>query len=228
MAASRARFPYEFVLMLGDNLYVKATPKGYSDAFERPFKAILDAGIPFFAVLGNHDAPDSRNYPAFGMAGRRYYTNARGHVRFIALDTNALDDAQIGWFESVLKASLEPWKVVYFHHPLYSNGKRHGSNVELRVRLEPLLVRYGVTAVFSGHDHHYERFKPQKGVTYFVAGSGGQLRKGNKPSAETAAMFDADRAFMLVEIAGDELAFLTVSRTGATVDSGVIRRQPST
>ena len=68
--------------------------------------------------------------------------------------------------------------------------------------------------------------KPQRGIHYFVAGSGGQLRKGDLREAEsTAAGFDQDQAFMLVEIAGDDLFFQTVSRTGATVDSGIIRRQ---
>jgi hypothetical protein len=61
-----------------------------------------------------------------------------------------------------------------FHHPLYSDAARHGSNIELRVVLEPLLVRYGVSVVFSGHDHVYERSTPQKGITYFIEGSSGQ------------------------------------------------------
>jgi hypothetical protein len=83
--------------------------------------------------------------------------------------------------------------------------------------------------VFTGHEHIYERTTPQKGVTHFVAGSGGQLRKGDvRRSAMTAAAFDQDQAFMLVEIAGDRLLFQTISRTGVTVDSGVIERRPTT
>ena len=229
MAAHRAAFPYDFVLMVGDNLYVRANTDGYANAFERPYQAMLDAGVRFFAILGNHDDPDELRYPGFNMDGQRYYTFARGPIRFIGLDTNVLDAKQITWLEHVLKASLEPWKIVYFHHPLYSNGSRHGSNVELRVQLEPLLVRYGVNVVLSGHDHHYERFKPQKGVTYFVVGSGGQLRAGGAdPSADTAAAFAEDHAFMLVQVAGDELSFRAISRTGKVIDSGVIVRQSAT
>ena len=70
-------------------------------------------------------------------------------------------------------------RIAYFHHPLYGNAGRHGANVDLRVLLEPLLVKYGVQVVFSGHDHVYERLKPQRGIYYFVTGSGGQLRKGD-------------------------------------------------
>jgi len=89
------------------------------------------------------------------------------------------------------------------------------------LRLEPL-----VNVVFSGHDHVYERLKPQKGVAYFVSGAAGELAKGDvKPSAETAAYFDQDQSFMLLEVAGDDLFFKAMSRTGRTVDSGLIRRQ---
>ena len=79
--------------------------------------------------------------------------------------------------------------------------------------------------VFAGHDHIYERVKPQNGIYYFTEGASGSLRKGNLMKTElTAAGYDQDRSFMLVEIAGDELYFQTISRTGLTVDSGVIRR----
>ena len=80
--------------------------------------------------------------------------------------------------------------------------------------------------MFSGHDHVYERIKPQKGIYYFVSGSAGQLRKGNMTRSEqTAASFDQDMSFMLVEVAGDDMFFQAISRTGQTVDSGVIHRQ---
>ena len=41
----------------------------------------------------------------------------------------------------------------YFQHPLYSDGCHHGPEVDLPVRLEPTLVKYGVNVVYSGHDH---------------------------------------------------------------------------
>jgi hypothetical protein len=92
-------------------------------------------------------------------------------------------------------------------HPL-SEGGRHGSEVELRVTLEPPFVAYGVNVVYSGHDHIYERLIPQKGITYFVASASGELRRGDlKRSTTTAAGFDQDRIFMLNEVAGDDLFF---------------------
>jgi predicted phosphodiesterase len=96
----------------------------------------------------------------------------------------------------------------------------------VRVVLEPLFLTYGVNVVFAGHDHIYERITPQKGIYYFVEGSSGQLRKGDaKRSAMNAKSFDQDMTFMLVEVAGNEMSFQTISRTGTTVDSGSIQRQ---
>lgn len=228
MVAYRAQMPFDFVLMLGDNLFGRPSPRDFADAFERPYKTLLDAGVRFYAALGNHDAPDNRQYGPFGMGGRRYYTYARDQVRFFALDTNIFDNGQLAWLETSLKAATERWKIVYFHHAIYSDGKRHGSNIELRVRLEPLFVRYGVNVVFSGHDHIYERLKPQKGITYFVAGASGRLRKGINASAGSAMAFDQDQTFMLVEIAGAELRFRAITRTGRVIDAGVINVGPNT
>lgn len=229
MWAARTAFPFDLVLMLGDNLYGRQESKDFVDKFQRPYTRLLDAGVLFYAALGNHDQPTNRNYPPFNMGGQRYYTFTRPDVRFVVLDSNQLDPAQVAWAEDTLAQAREPWRIVYFHHPIYSDGGRHGSNVELRVVLEPLLVRYGVQVVFSGHEHMYERVRAQKGITYFVSGAGGQLRKGDvHPTAMTAAYFDQDQSFMLVEIAGSQLFFQVISRTGTTVDSGVVDRRPTT
>jgi predicted MPP superfamily phosphohydrolase len=226
MAEARRTFPFETVIMLGDNIYGRQTPQDFVTKFQRPYAPLLTAGVRFFATLGNHDAPANRFYPGFNMGGLRYYTYFRKNVQFFVLDSNAMDPQQLAWLDNALKESVSPWKICYFHHPLYSNARRHGSEFELRVVLEPLFVKYGVNVVYSGHDHVYERIKPQKGITYFVNGSSGQLRPGDlRPSATTAAYFDRDQVFSLVEIDGDDLFFQAISRTGRTVDSGVIHRQ---
>jgi len=230
VAAQMARvhqfFPFELVLMLGDNFYGSQGPADLESKFARPYRPLLDAGVTFQAALGNHDDIATIHYPPIHMDGRRYYSYARGNVRFVVLDTNVLDAPQLAWAKATLQQAAEPWKIAYFHHPLYGNAGRHGSNVDLRVLLEPVLLEYGVQVVFSGHDHVYERLKPQRGVHYFIAGSGGQLRKGDLQLSDTSAVgFDQDQAFMLVEVVGNELYFQTVSRSGVTVDSGVIRRQ---
>ncbi len=228
MAAARKAFPFDMVLMLGDNMYGRQDPQDFVTKFERPYSALLQAGVLFYATLGNHDNQNNRFYKPFNMGGERYFTFVKKNVRFFVLDSNQLDPRQRAWFDEVLQRSDDQWRICYFHHPIYSDGGRHGSDVSLRVVLEPLLIQYGIDVVFSGHDHVYERLKPQKGITYFVSGAGGELRKGDvHPSGLTAAYYDQDQSFMLVEVAGDEMFFEAVARSGAKVDSGVIHRQPA-
>lgn len=230
MAAMRAQFPYDAVLMLGDNMYGRQEPRDFVAKFERPYAPLIQAGVKFFATLGNHDRPENRSYAPFGMGGERYYTYVLQNVRFVVLDTNVLDPQQLKWAEATLEQAQEPWKICIFHHPLYSDAGRHGSNVDLRLLLEPILVKHGVQVALSGHEHVYERIRPQKGITYFVNGIGGQLRKGDLPDSapDMAAGFDQDRAFMLVEITDTEFAFQVISRAGQTVDTGAIHRRSTT
>jgi len=225
MAEYRQAFPFEFVITVGDNIYDGDTPLDYESKFERPYKSLLDMGVKFYATLGNHDKPNQRFYKPFNMNGQQYYTFKKGNVRFLALDTNDLNPRQVAWLEKELQNSGSDWNICYFHHPLYSSAAFHGSSTGLRLVLEPLFVKYGVQVVFAGHDHVYERVKLQQGIQYFTEGASGSLRAGNlRKTALTAVGYDRDCSFMLVEISGDELHFQTISRTGQTVDSGVIRR----
>ena len=226
MARFRAKFPFDMVIMLGDNIYGGQSAPDLAKKFAQPYKALLDAGVRFYASLGNHDDPVNRQYPPWNMGGQFYYTYATRNVRFFALDSNKVDQKELAWLENALKSATEDWKICYFHHPLYSDGGTHGSAVDVRVLFEPLFVTYGVNVVFAGHDHIYERITPQKGIYHFVEGASGQLRKGDaRRSPMNAKSFDTDMSFMLVEIAGDQLSFQTISRTGTTVDSGTIQRQ---
>jgi len=227
IAEGRDKFPFEFVIMLGDNLYGRESARDYKRKFEDPYEEVLAAGVKFYASLGNHDNASQINYKLFNMDGNRYYTfRPEKGVRFFALDSNYMDRPQIEWLEKELKGSESEWKICFFHHPLYSSGRKHGSDLELRKVLEPLFVQYGVDVVFSGHEHFYERLKPQKGIHYFISGGAGKLRKGDiAPSGITAKGFDRDRHFMLVEISGDKMHFEAISRTGDIVDSGAIQRR---
>ncbi|MDO8501093.1 MAG: metallophosphoesterase [Gemmatimonadaceae bacterium] len=231
MAKLHERFKYEIVVTVGDNLYGSERPQDFQKKFEIPYKPLLDAGVKFYGALGNHDAREQQHYKLFNMNGKLYYTfNPKQDVRFFVLESTYPTPEQIQWLEDELKASSSNWKIVMFHHPLYSSGKRHGSDLRLREVLEPLFLKYNVSVVLNGHDHVYERVKPQKGIQYFVVGSGGQLRSGNidRKSGITAKGFDTDLAFMAAEIIGDEMYFNAISRVGQIVDSGVLTRRKIT
>ena len=208
MAKVHQSFKYELVVLVGDNIYGSERPQDFKKKFEDPYKPLLDAGVKFYASLGNHDAREQRFYKPFNMDGKLYYTfSPKPEIRFFALESTYPVPEQIRWLEKELKASGSHWKIVFFHHPLYSSGDRHGSDLRLREVLEPLFLANNVSVVLTGHDHFYERVKPQNGITYFVAGSGGKLRSGNidRSTGITAKGFDTDLAFMAAEIAGDEM-----------------------
>jgi calcineurin-like phosphoesterase family protein len=235
MQAFRHDFKFDFVVMLGDNIYDGWTPDDYRRKFELPYKPLLDDHVTFHATIGNHDDASQPSYAPFNMGGQRYYTFkppslvARligANVTFFMIDTERLDRTQLAWIDREMGSSTADWKIPVFHRPIYTSGRYAFPAVRLRGALEPLFIRHGVKVAFSGHEHFYEHIKPQNGITYFISGGAGSLRMGDIHKTElTAKGFDRDYHFMLVEISGDDLYFQTVSRTGATIDSGVVHRK---
>ena len=98
LAYRRDRARFDFVLLLGDNIYRDGVGRGIQKVFEAPFADLLAADVQFYAVLGNHDIRRGTelqiNYAAWNMAGRRFYafSKAEGLVEFFALDSTALSD----------------------------------------------------------------------------------------------------------------------------------------
>ena len=227
MVRYREVFPFDFVLMMGDNLYGSETPQDYQTKFANVYQKLLDNKVKFYATLGNHDQPNERFYENFNMNGKEYYRFSKGNIAFYSLNSTYMDKTQLKWLEEELMKDSSQWKVCFFHHPPYSSAKKHGSDNQVRDVVEPLFLRYGVNLVLTGHDHVYEHIKPQKGIYYFVSGAGGQLRSGDikKGSPLTEKAFDRDMHFMLFEVVGDQLYFQAISRTGETVDEGVLPNQ---
>jgi hypothetical protein len=232
LATYHHQFQFPFVIMVGDNIYGGSTAKDFVKKFEAPYKPLLDAGVKFYAALGNHDDPKERFYKPFNMNGERFYSfkpSLNANVRFFALDSNYMDDKQVQWLDKELAASGSDWKIAFFHHPPYSSGGTHGSATVLRDQLEPVFVKYGVNAVFTGHEHFYERIAPQKGVAYFITGSSAKLREGDIEQTPFKAVgFDEGYAFMLVELDGDNLSYQTISDAGKTIDAGVVKKSTDT
>jgi 3',5'-cyclic AMP phosphodiesterase CpdA len=207
--------------MLGDNMYGGERPQDFEKKFARPFKPLLDAGVKFYATLGNHDDPDQRFYKPFNMNGERYYTFGKGPIDFFVLDSNYVDPKQVAWLEQKLAGSRAPWKIAFFHHPLYSSGQHAAeSRSVIRPALEAALVRNHVNVVLSGHEHLYERVKPQKGIRYFVSGGGGRyLYNVRKSDFDDVAV--SEHHFMVAEVAGDAFLFEAVRPDGTLIDCGV-------
>jgi len=235
MVAYRQRFDYRFVLMAGDNIYEgPATAEDYRLKFEDPYKLLLDAGVRFYAVLGNHDDPRQVDYQPFHMDGHRYYTFTPPvdpitrwdtRVRFFALDSNSVDGEQMKWFEHEVAESRAEWKVALMHHPLYTPGRYTLAARAHRFALESAFVAGGINVVFSGHEHLYARSELQRGILYFISGAAGSLRQGDAGATPIIARaYDDDFHFMLVEITDEGFFFQAINRVGVTIDAGALRR----
>ncbi|MGH9854205.1 MAG: metallophosphoesterase, partial [Blastocatellia bacterium] len=155
MVKQREKIPFEFVIMLGDNIYEKGEEKYIKSHFEDPYKDLLAAGVKFYASLGNHDIVRGlefqTNYPNFNMGGRRYYNfaksasdNSGNLLEFFALDSNLMTPEQLKWLGEKLNASKARWKIAFSHHSIYSSARMHRPYVKLRAHLEPLYIKHGV------------------------------------------------------------------------------------
>ena len=230
MFDTHQRTPFDFVISAGDNVYPNGNSRYFDRSFEQPFAPLLKDKVKFYTVFGNHDVEEGRQdqsqYPLFNMGGQHYYKIERGNgmVDFFMLDSNDFGATQTRWLEESLRNSKAKWKVAVFHHPIYSSGKHHGSAMGLRKQLEPLFTRYHVNVAFSGHDHIYERTVPQQGIQYFVSGAAGKRDAVDKKSTLSAASFDNDNHFMVIEISDSQVDFKAISQAGDVFDSGLIKQ----
>src|ERR1022692_2929818 len=119
MVKYHQQFPFDFVVMLGDNIYGGEGPEDFKKKFEDPYKPLLEGGVKFYASLGNHDNANQRFYKPFNMGEKRYYNFKNGNAEFFALDSNYMDPTQLDWIQRKLQDSNAAWKICYFHHPLY-------------------------------------------------------------------------------------------------------------
>ena len=221
------KLPFVFVLLTGDNIYENGEIEMVGRAFERPYRFLRQQGVPFYAVLGNHDIRtnngiDQVNYSGFNMQGR-YYTFTKDLVQFFALDTNknAPWSEQLIWLEENLASSTATWKVVFGHHPLYSSGI-HGSSRKLIEKLSPLFARYGVQLYLNGHDHNYERTKPIEGTTYLTCGSGAKTRP--VWHSDWTARSAARLGFATIDVYPQYLEIQGIGKNGQVFDLGRVIR----
>jgi tartrate-resistant acid phosphatase type 5 len=184
----------------------------------------------FFPVLGNHDWGDVAPYGDasaylnyFTLPGNeRYYDFVRGPVHYFIIDSDANepdgttpDSVQGQWLKNQLALANEPHKIVLFHHAPYSSSNAHGSTLEMRWPF----AAWGATAVFSGHDHVYERLE-EEGIPYFVDGLGGASLYGfADPIPGSIVRYADDYGAMLVTADESSMNFKFYTRAGALIDN---------
>ena len=187
----------DFLLGTGDMVNDGSSEADWSKFFE--IEGPLLSDVALFPSLGNHDrqgrgktASNFRKYfslPENSPNPERYYSFQYGSARILVLDSNtysfALTD-QTAWIEKELQAARLDEDIehifVTMHHPPYSISL-HGGQDELREAWTPMFEKYGVDAVFSGHDHVYSRAQ-KNGIQYFVSGGGGAPLYGRKKKSD--------------------------------------------
>jgi 3',5'-cyclic AMP phosphodiesterase CpdA len=161
------------LVTLGDNDYTES-PSAFRRNWLASFGWAAEDGLVVAGTLGNHDVRVQGGRYQHELLGIRgdFYRRAVGDVALFLINSNRSVAAQRRWLDQALASSVAPWKIVAFHHPVFSCGEYSGV-AEMRRQLAPLFERRDVDLVLSGHDHNYQRFGPRNGVTYVVHGGGG-------------------------------------------------------
>lgn len=221
--------PFDLILHTGDVAYDGGSLTEL-EIYVFDIYASLFRSFPFFPASGNHDYESNDGAPfrsVFALPGNeRWYSFDWGDVHFVALDTERMGKEQVDWLDADLAATRKPWKVVYGHRPPFSSG-HHGSDRVLRRWFVPILEKHRVDLVLSGHDHDYERIKPQGGVNYVVTGGGGRGTYDVGTSSFTA-FSESVLNFVYVTIGADTLVLHAIDGSGKEFDQLVIHHSPTT
>ncbi|MBI4527942.1 MAG: metallophosphoesterase [Deltaproteobacteria bacterium] len=226
MEAARKKTGFRFAVMLGDNIYPRGDVALAAERFEKPYAELLEAGVKFYPVFGNHDlrTNDGRDEMAYFRMPDHWYSFKAGDAEFFMLDSNwsHMTLPNLAWLEKALWTSSARWKIVALHHPVYS-AAGHRSSRWRRLFLEPILMANRASLVLSGHDHDYERIIPQKGTYYFVSGGAGGKIRPVRDSHEIDAVATAIPHFILFELGKEEGQFQAINSCGGVFDYGSLK-----
>lgn len=227
-----AREKVDFYIHTGDMVEVGGLEEQWDRFFqiERP---LIDHA-PIFPAIGNHDLSTRDFYGRFFLThlwsdSVNYYYQDWGDLRIVAVDANI--ECRKGCTQNeYARRALEDGArkgmllVMSLHHPPYSSGA-HGSYMSIRHAIEEMAIENGVELVFAGHDHNYERTKPQNGVTYVVAASAGAPIRPVYPQPFTAVA-RTEPHFVLVDVEKDRMSLRAINLEGDTFDEVVLAENP--
>lgn len=213
------------LLEAGDVVYPDGAPSRFAATIDAPYST-LRASMPLWAALGNHDimwnnGNDLMSY--LSMPGRSYekiITNGDVTMQVIVLDSNDVSAAQTAWLDARLSSGTPRWRVVMFHHPVWSCSN-HGNTQSVIASWLPVLTAHDVDLVITGHDHNYQRFQ-QANTTFVVTGGGGMPTyaitacAAGTPSLQASAQ---RHHFLGIEATSTTMTVTAVARTGESLDS---------
>lgn len=224
MRRFHAKHPFDLAVTVGDNFYPAGMGGPEDPRWERDFARLYEPmRVRFFPTLGNHDwgladSPAAEiahsDHSKYWRMPAERYTFVAGPVQFFAIDTNQNSRAQLEWLDRELGRSKARWKIVYGHHPVYSNGA-HGDDATLHDTLLPLL-RGRATVYLCGHDHDLQHIAPEDGVHFVLAGGGGAAPRAVTPGPRLLfgagkngfTVFEATRTSLAVTFLDEDLETL--------------------
>lgn len=235
MARTYQETPYGLTVLLGDISYYGSIVDRFEDVFQAPMQPLIDAGVEFELAIGNHEIQENPSPEALQEVADKlerlglpnsYYKATHGPIDFFIIDSSlplagiTSAQEQLAWLERELAASDAPWQVAALHHQLFSSAKKRQPDPRVREALEPLFIEHGVDIVFYGHDHFYERTKPQSGVTYVLSGAGSKISKVG--FSDFTAVAEEKLQFMLVEADRDTMTVQAIDQNGVVFDEFTI------
>lgn len=220
IAKRMSEVPFDFMVFLGDIAYEHGTAKQLEEHFFVPYRDFLRY-VPAYTALGNHERHTRKGQPyfdAFVLPGNeRYYSWDWGDVHFVAIDTTQRDAAQLAWLDADLRATKQPWKIVFGHHPMYTSSVRTSGATKIRKAFAKIVTDNKVDIVMTGHEHHYERFRVGNVNHVVSGGGGGQLMYfwGNLKALKQATVHH----FLAFEVSATYLSMKVIDITGAEVET---------
>ncbi len=180
----------------------------------------LMAVSTLYPSMGNHERNHQNYFDVLSPPGP-WYSFDSGDAHFVCLQVDGYGNyapggTQYEWLVNDLAGTSKPWKFVFFHIPPYSSGG-HGSDLNVRQTLSPLFEQYGVTIVFNGHDHDYER-SVANGVTYIVTGGGGAPLYPKARDNPASVYFARAYHFVQITLSGNTLYGVAIEPDGTEFD----------
>ena len=187
----------------------------------------LHSEVPFQAAIGNHEGSGKlfQRYFPYPFVDGRYWSFNYGPAHFIVFDQyrRSIDDIEkeLKWLEEDLANSDKKWKFIFLHEPGWTAG-RHENNMGVQDFIQPLCEKYGVSAIFGGHNHYYAR-AVVNGIQHITTGGGGAPLYEPEEGHPNVVLINKVHHFCTVEIDGNELLFSAISAEGEVFDEFKIK-----
>jgi len=222
--------------------------------------SFINAHIPVVATPGNHEytrkkvlgisttrmlAPHWRptfTFPENGpedLKETAYYLDYQ-NIRLVSLNSNEQTDDQVEWLDKVLGECQQTWKILTFHHPIYSMAKRR-DNPDLRDQWKPIIDKHKVDLVLTGHDHTYGRsnlivseknvpegvnWRSEKGGTvYVVSVSGPKMYEVDEKARERMKVSgEQKQLYQVIHVDGKTIRYIARTADGKEFDAFTLKK----